>query len=299
MRPGFLGQGNEGCGRYRAAIGLPPADQSLDLDQPLARQSEHRLVGKLEPIAIQRTAQLALQPPIPPQLPVESAVVGLEPAAPGGLGPIQCDVGVADQALGRVAVGWVERDAQATGDVQLLALDREWPVECRKHPGRHRRRTLGPLQPILHQRELVATQPRPGVACPGQDCDAGCHRAQESIADGMPERIIDLLEVVEIEQHDAYLLAASCGARNCLSEPVVEQGAVRQAGQRVVQGEMAHLLLGRLALGDVHGHPDRTHDGSGGIADRRGARQLIVERAVVEADAEFVVAHDFAAGRAL
>jgi hypothetical protein len=40
----------------------------------------------------------------------------------------------------------------------------------------------------------------------------------------------------------------------------VEQRPVGQVGERVVQGQMPDLLLGRLALRDVHGGTDRADD---------------------------------------
>ena len=115
----------------------------------------------------------------------------------------------------------------------------------------------------------------------------------------MPERIVDFLEMVEIEQHHGDLPAAPARSRQGTGQPVPEQHAIRQAGQRIVQREMAHLLLRRLALGDIHRRADRADDLALRVAYRRRARQLVVEGAVVEPDPQLVVAHQLATRRAL
>ena len=63
----------------------------------------------------------------------------------------------------------------------------------------------------------------------------------------MPERIVDLLEVVQVHQHhgDAAVLA---GRLDRVPEPRAEQETVGQAGQVVVEGLVLvlPLLLGEL-----------------------------------------------------
>jgi len=79
----------------------------------------------------------------------------------------------------------------------------------------------------------------------------------------VPERVVDELEVVDVEQHDGDLGA---GAGECLHEAVLEEHAVGQARQRVVGGLIADHLgaalelgLGELAVGDVGDHPVPAH----------------------------------------
>ena len=70
----------------------------------------------------------------------------------------------------------------------------------------------------------------------------------------MAERVVDVLEPVQVEeQHrDAVVLAACTHDR--AREPLREQGAVGQVGQRVVVGEVAQFLLGAFLVGDVAQH---------------------------------------------
>ena len=52
----------------------------------------------------------------------------------------------------------------------------------------------------------------------------------------MPERVVDRLEVVEVDEEDADRVAASRGAADGEREAVEEERAVRHAGERVVEG---------------------------------------------------------------
>ena len=67
----------------------------------------------------------------------------------------------------------------------------------------------------------------------------------------MAQRVVDLLEVVEVEQRDPDLPALAAGPGERLPEPVLEQEPVRQAGQLVVVREPVGTLLGRHPVGHV------------------------------------------------
>ena len=180
-----------------------------------------------------------------------------------------------------------------------MALDPKRPVDGGQDARRHDSGALGAAQPLLDQRELVATQPGPGVRGARHGGEPARHLAQERVADRVAQGVVDLLEVVEVEQHHRHGIAAAPGARQRSGQPIVEQHAVGQAGQGIMQCQVADLLLGGLALADVDGSPHGTADHAVGVTDRRGADQLVVEGAVVEDDAQFLVANDLAAGGAL
>ena len=70
----------------------------------------------------------------------------------------------------------------------------------------------------------------------------------------MTEALVDDLEVVEVHEEHADVVAAAFGAGERVLDPVDEQCPVRQVGQRVVQRQSPHLGVELLALGDVaHG----------------------------------------------
>ena len=95
-------------------------------------------------------------------------------------------------------------DADAAPDRDLLALDRERHLQRVDHPLRHREGALE-LDLVRQQdRELVAAQPGRQVVGPDAAPDPVRHGRQEPVAGRVAERVVDDLEVVEVEeQHDA------------------------------------------------------------------------------------------------
>src|SRR2546429_5515658 len=73
---------------------------------------------------------------------------------------------------------------------------------------------------------------------------------EQLIAHRMPKRIVDRLEVIEIEIKNRELGAAMNPAQ-LLVQPLAEHHAIWQVGQRIIMREMRDPLLRALALGDV------------------------------------------------
>ena len=89
----------------------------------------------------------------------------------------------------------------------------------------------------------------------------------------MAERVIDRLEVVEVEaEHRSRLVAADAG--QALFHLFAEENAVRQAGQGIVMRDEGDPLLGALPLGDVDG------------ADQRGLHAFIGQQAGIDRDVD-------------
>ena len=76
-------------------------------------------------------------------------------------------------------------------------------------------------------------------------------RPEEHVADRVAEAVVHGLEVVEVDEEDGDAAALANGARQRVLEAVLEQGAVREPGQAVVEGQVAELALEPLAVGDV------------------------------------------------
>ena len=149
------------------------------------------------------------------------------------------------------AVLGVERDADADADLEHQTLDRErLPQRLDQALGDPaRRREIGRAR--QQDRELVAAQPGDGVGRAQRPLQARPDFGQQQIAELMAERVVDVLEAVEVEQQDRHVVTGALRASDGVLDPVVEQGAVGQGGQRVVQGQALELGLLRLALGDV------------------------------------------------
>ena len=123
-----------------------------------------------------------------------------------------------------------------TGELEAL-------LERRQHALRGLER-LCLVRALEQDPELVPAQPRDRVRRAHAAQEPLGHQLQHLVARGVPEPVVDGLEVVEVdEQHRHVRIAA---AERVLG-PVVEERAVRQPGQLVVEGAVAELLLEALA----------------------------------------------------
>ena len=158
----------------------------------------------------------------------------------------------------------VEAMPTAGAQVQALALEhdrRRQDVE----QASDERLDVGDVQ--RQHGELVAAQPRDGVALAQGVAQPLAADLQQAVAGGVPERVVDALEVVEVEEGDDGGRAVEERG----GDPLLEQRAVGQAGQRVLEGEVAEVAVGGAAAGgaveqaEQGGDPEdeREHDGDG------------------------------------
>ena len=73
-------------------------------------------------------------------------------------------------------------------------------------------------------------------------------REQHVVPGGVPERVVDELEAVDVEHEDGEVDPVAAPAGQRLVEAVEREGAVRQPGERVVQRGVARHLLAPVAL---------------------------------------------------
>ena len=74
--------------------------------------------------------------------------------------------------------------------------------------------------------------------------------ADQLVADRMAERVVDVLEMVEIDVEHGRRRAAALDLADHRFEPLAEKVTVRQAAQRIVQREIAQPVF---AGGDGRG----------------------------------------------
>ena len=144
-------------------------------------------------------------------------------------------------------------------------------------PLRHRGRDGGARQIGQHDAELVAAQPRHHVFVAQHARQARPDLLQQLVAEVVAERVVDLLEVVEVDQHHAEGPADGARALDRVGELELEEQAVRQTRERVVErlvfvlGLFLCELVGRL-LQRVRAleHLPREHQRRGEHEDREG-----------------------------
>ena len=117
--------------------------------------------------------------------------------------------------------------------------------------------------------ELVATEAPEDVGLAQALLQRAGAGDDELVARGVAEAVVDRLEAVEVEHEQRALGAVAAAAGDVLGQGAVDAAAVEQAGERVVVGQVAQLVLQAAALGDVldlHEHVGRravvvAHDG--------------------------------------
>ena len=129
------------------------------------------------------------------------------------------------------------------------------------------------LAQVLDQRhELVAAHARRAAGGAEAGFEAPRDLDQQLVADFVAARIVDQLEVVEIDEQQRSVAAVAGAAGERLLEAVVEQATIWQAGQPVVEGEVDDLLFSAFALGDVGHRYDVVRDLAACAAHRGDSR---------------------------
>ena len=110
------------------------------------------------------------------------------------------------------------------------------------------------LQVGADDHELVAAGASRHVAVAEHAVEPAGEVHEELVAGGVAHRVVHELEAVEVQEQHRGVRAGPLGAGEGRLEVVDEQGAVRQARERVVGRVVGELLLERLAHGEVHHH---------------------------------------------
>ena len=98
-----------------------------------------------------------------------------------------------------------------------------------------------------HHDELVAAVAGEGVDLAGEGPDPCGGFAEDAVARAVAIGVVDLLEVVEIDEHEPENQPAATGSGNRSGELRVKRPAIEQPGQRVFHRERTDVLLGLFA----------------------------------------------------
>ena len=207
---------------------------------------------------------MLLQPPLR-----EVGVEELVRVAPELLRAVHRDVGVLQELLGIVGIVGVDADADRRGHVDVVLLDlerlRDGVEQLLRDPAQHRRL----LEVLDDHHEFVAAEAREQVGLAQRRRQRLGHALQQLVADPVAERVVDVLEAVEVDEQHADAAAAALRLRDRLRQPLVQQQAVRQAGQRVARRHVLEALLGLDPRRHVlHEREDR-RDLAVGVEQRR------------------------------
>ena len=177
------------------------------------------------------------------------------------LGQVHGDVGPLQQQGHVVTVLGRHGDAGAGGDGQGEAVHFDRALHFDVELVHDLDGALGVGHVGDHQGELVAAQPGHRGAAGGGAEQAFGDFAQEAVADGVTERVVHVLEAVDVQQHDGHPAALAQGG----SSAGQEEDSVGKTGEHVVGGL---VRLGVDLVAQLLDQPGTLEAGAG-VGDER------------------------------
>ena len=104
------------------------------------------------------------------------------------------------------------------------------------------------------QGKFVTAHPRHHVAGGRRVLEPQGHQLQQFVSCGVAERVVDGLELIEVEEADHDFFAGVVGAAASLGQQLPKIRAVRQARQGIVQGHGAQALKCPAQIEFIHRH---------------------------------------------
>ena len=254
-----------------------PADQGFGPDNLPRVDQDDRLVVHLELPGLHRQGELGALRRAAHHPGTKVVVVHLRATLSMFLRRIQSQIRAPEQ------LGEVERNLTSAAEdhpdarqrQKVLPVKDEWRMKTLQDPLREMLDVRTVLEVLDKDGELVSTQERDGGAGAKRRLEAVPDLAQHRIAYGVTSGVVDILEVIEVDHRQRERGAASDGSGQRVLHPVLKEGAVRQAGERVVERLMRQLLLQRTPLGDV---THREHDASHARVIQQVAREHLEEQ---------------------
>ena len=102
-------------------------------------------------------------------------------------------------------------------------------------------------------RELVAAEAGEEVGRAEGLAHGAAELGEDDVADGVPEAVVDLLEIVDIEHEQRERQRVDAGALDLLRQLTAEVALVPDAGEVVGVGEVLDLVAG-AEVPEEHGH---------------------------------------------
>ena len=218
------------------------------------------------------------------------------PVAAGPLGLVECFVGKTQEGGEIARLRRALRDAHADRERDRRSLPlqrRRLDVDAQPLGERECAGEIGDRQ---DDREFLAAQPTHGVDRAHHFVAHARDRLDHRIAGAVAKRVVDPLEVIDIDQHDRERFAGAAAALHFLGARFHQPPAIGHAGQCVGHCLAAQLFFHLLALRDVRVQGDDMGDRAFVAIHRRDRHVLPQQRAVLAAPAELAApllsAHD-------
>ena len=262
---------DELIGHYKSTNRVLPAEQRLDSDDYAGFNLEYRLVHKQELVAFDGKAKVLLEFDVtlhrPAHLGLEHDVALLSTGFRFIKGNVRipqqllcghsrsrCDAYRGCHGVQGPIVAKSERLSKdldhALGRGDRAAGSPAGPIRLLRPPG--------PGHALCEDDEFVTSQAADGVGLAKRRGEPSGDFDQQLVSYTMAQRVVDVLEVVEIYEKCARRHVVAAAAGKHLFHTVDDQGPIGKPGERVVQGLVPQLggeislgLFGLLEFGDV------------------------------------------------
>jgi hypothetical protein len=239
---GALGEAEELVRAQQPPLRVLPADERLHADHAAAAQRDLGLEVQDEFVVVEGVPQLAQELEALGRVGVARGGVGLDVRS-RALGLVHRHVGVAQERRDVLAVVGLQRDADRGAELDGDAADVEGEGEGAVQAGGHLAdgATVGQDG---QDRELVPAEAGQDVVAAQQLVQALGDVDEQAVGLLVAHRVVDLLEAVEVDEHEGgeRAVAARVGQRS--GSVLVQLGAIRQPGERVVRGLVAQAARG-------------------------------------------------------
>ncbi len=181
------------------------------------------------------------------QIRVHLGLVEAKIATPTFFDPVHRGIGMLDELVEQPAILWKQRDAHADLYGKADAVESKRLLHLLQHAPRNMLRR-GAIARVQIHHEFVATQTAQHVDLSQTDLQACGHQTQHTVAKGVPQRVVDDLEPVQIQLQNSKTRRTGSRGAQCRLHPLRQLQAVGQTGQDIVVRKLLNALAGGMLL---------------------------------------------------
>ena len=260
---GGFGNVNELHRADQAALGMVPAQQRLRFFNRARAEVNDRLVNHFKLLLGQCAAQVSghSQPELGRLF--ERGGKEAKAVASRALGYVQGLICMFKKIFNAVGILRVQGDAQTGRHKHLLGADTKGLGHLVQHllQGGFQHGVVGHAR--NHQSKFIAAHTRHRVHAAQTAFNAPRSLHQKHVAGLMAQRVVDLLEVVQVYKNDTHRGGVQLVAQQGFFQPGAQHAPVGQAGQRIKVGLLPDLCLCGLALRNVGVGTDHAQGATG------------------------------------
>lgn len=281
---GVFGGVEEFPGRDETLRGMLPAEQGLKADDLPGMHLENGLVEDAELSTVEGGAEIGFKLQAGDGAVVHSGIEEFGAASAHGLSATQSGFSVAEGIVGPFRLGRTESAADTDAGVDFALLEDEGSGDGGVNAFGYAEDVTGIGAGFEQDDELVASEAgehgvRSGFLARAGDGVSGAEGSlqanpdfdQDLISSGGPHRVIEGLEGVDINQQQRVAeVRVPLRLREAALEAIEEEAAIRQSGERVVQGMVGELGFRLDAPGDIAVDDDQLFDFAALVLDGAG-----------------------------